>query len=145
MQVVADTNIVVAALLKKGDTRHILFSRQFEIFSPDRIIFEVLAHKEEFKQKGSMEEKEFQQAFELELENITIVPIEEYASFKEKALSLCPKGHEDDWPFLALALKTNCAIWSQDNGLKKQSTITIYSTAELLNELKPCKKEGMQK
>lgn len=132
MQVVSDTNIIVAAFLKKGDTRRLLFSKQFEIFSPDRIVFEILANKEEFKQKGNMNEDEFQQALELELENIVIIPIEEYSLFKKKALSICPSGHEDDWPFFALALKLNCALWSNDLALKKQSDISVYSTTELL-------------
>jgi predicted nucleic acid-binding protein len=96
MQLVADTNILVAALLKKGGTRKLVFSKEFQIFSPDRTVAEILNHKEEFKQKGSMLEQEFQLALELELENISIAPIEDYASLKQKALALCPKKHEKD-------------------------------------------------
>jgi len=60
MQLAADTNIVVASLLRKGKTRALLFSKRFEVFSPDRIEAEILRHKEEFKKKASLSEEEFQ-------------------------------------------------------------------------------------
>ncbi|MDD5162774.1 MAG: PIN domain-containing protein [Candidatus ainarchaeum sp.] len=135
MQLVADTNILVASLLRKGDTRKLLFSKVFELFAPESITLEILAHKEEFKQKGSMTESEFETALALELENVTILPVEEYGLLKQKALELCPKGHEDDWPFIALALKINCALWTQDSALKKQSQVKVFNTTELLKEL----------
>lgn len=134
MQLVTDTNILVAALLKKGETRKLLFSKKFELFAPDNISAEILNHKEEFRQKGSMAEKEFQTALELILENVLIVPIEEYVSFKQKALSLAPKGHKNDWPFLALALKLSSPLWSNDIALKKQTKVKIHTTTELLKQ-----------
>ena len=82
-----------------------------------------------------MAEQEFRMALELELENATAVPVEEYAPFKQKALSPCPKGHEGDWPFLALALKLGCPLWSNDSALKKQSTVKAFSTDDLASEL----------
>jgi len=135
MQLVADTNIVVAALLRKGDTRSFLFSKKVELFSPDRIGIEILNHKEEFLKKASMNESQFRQALELLLEEVSIIPVEEYSSLNQKALSLCPKGHEDDWPFFALSLKLSCPLWSNDSALKNQSTIKVYSTTDLLNQL----------
>jgi predicted nucleic acid-binding protein len=135
MQLVADTNVLVAALLRKGDTRKLLFSKKFEIFSPDRVITEILDHKQEFMQKGSMLEQEFQQALELELENVTVTPIEEYGQLKQKALVLCPKGHEKDWPFIALALKLDCPLWSNDSALKRQTGVQAFSTTDLLKKI----------
>ena len=135
MQLVADTNVVVAALLRKGDTRSLLFSKKVELFSPDRIGIEILNHKEEFMKKASMSESQFQQALELLLGELSIIPVEEYSSLKQKALSLCPKGHENDWPFLALSLKLSCSLWSNDSALKNQPEVKVYSTAELLKQL----------
>ncbi|MDO8625461.1 MAG: PIN domain-containing protein [Candidatus Diapherotrites archaeon] len=137
MQLVADTNILVASMLRKGDTRKLLFSKKYEVFTPDETRIEILDHKEEFKQKGRMTEEQFQLALETELQNTTILPTEEYVSFKQKALSLCPQGHEDDWPFLALALKIDCALWSNDSALKKQSVIPVVTTTELLSKPEP--------
>lgn len=136
MRLVADTNIIVASLLRKGQTRNLLFSKRLQLFSPDSVQLEILRHKEEFKQKGSMTEQQFLASLELELENISIVPIEEYCSLKQKALSLCPKGHEEDWPFIALALKIECPLWSNDTALKKQAAIKVYTTTELLQKIR---------
>ncbi len=74
MQLVLDTNILVASLLRKGPTRAVLFSRAFELFSPDHIVAEVMRNKEEFKKKSSTNEGEFLGSLELTLENITVVP-----------------------------------------------------------------------
>ena len=41
-----------------------------------------------------------------------------------------------DTQYLALALKLNCAIWSNDKKLKKQDKVKIFSTEDLKNELK---------
>lgn len=135
MQVIADTNVLVAAFLRKGATREILFSKKLEIFSPDKITAEMLVHKEEFKQKGNMTEREFHEALELLLENITIIPVEDYGSLKRRALAFCPEGHQNDWPFFALALKLNCPLWSNDKALKSQPKVVVYSTTELLDKI----------
>ena len=132
MQLVADTNAIVAAFLRQGDTRKLLFSKKFEVFSPERIRFEMLANKEEFKEKASMTGEEFHEALELEMEHITIIPVEEYKPFRKSALEICPEGHKDDWPFIALALHLNCSLWSNDKALKKQNKVKVYSTEELI-------------
>ncbi|MFQ5531630.1 MAG: PIN domain-containing protein [Candidatus Nanoarchaeia archaeon] len=41
----------------------------------------------------------------------------------------------DDSPYIALALKTNCPIWSNDKGLKHQSKVKILSTEDLIEIL----------
>ena len=41
----------------------------------------------------------------------------------------------DDVPYLALALKLGCAIWSNDKELKKQSVVKVYNTQEILQLL----------
>src|SRR3989344_3432685 len=135
MQFVVDTNIVVAALIRKGDTQKLLLSNLFEFFSPDLVSGEVLKHKLEFMQKASMNEAEFLSALELGFENIVVAPPEEYLQFKGKALSICPEGHKDDWPFIALALKLDCAVWSNDSALKRQQKIKVFSTAEMLKKI----------
>jgi predicted nucleic acid-binding protein len=42
---------------------------------------------------------------------------------------------EKDTHYVALALKLNCPIWSNDTDLKKQNKVKIYNTKELLEEL----------
>jgi len=41
--------------------------------------------------------------------------------------------------YIALALKLNCPIWSNDTDLKQQDRIKVYNTKELLEEFKNLK------
>ncbi|RLG24822.1 hypothetical protein DRN85_07025 [Methanosarcinales archaeon] len=43
----------------------------------------------------------------------------------------------DDIDLLALALKLNCPIWSQEKTFKSQSRIKVFSTSDLLSILSP--------
>jgi len=38
----------------------------------------------------------------------------------------------NDVPYLALALKLNCPVWSNDRKLKNQNAVRIYSTQEII-------------
>ena len=49
--------------------------------------------------------------------------------YVEEAEKLTPDP--DDMAYFALALKLNCAIWSNDKKLKDQNKIKIYNTHEL--------------
>lgn len=85
MLLVIDTSIAVAALLRSGGTRTLIFSENFTLFSPDWIKDEIMSHKQEFKEKGNMDEEEFIGALELLLENINTYPEEEYLRLKQTA------------------------------------------------------------
>ena len=63
---------------------------------------------------------------------IELVPIEEISSFVEKAKRISPD--EKDVPYIALALRKNISIWSNDKELKeKQDIIKVYNTQEILS------------
>lgn len=42
----------------------------------------------------------------------------------------------DDKMYFALALKLNIPIWSNDKELKKQKRVKVYTTEELIEEMK---------
>jgi len=66
-------------------------------------------------------------------EQIEIIPFEEFEDKYEEAEKISPDP--DDVPYLALALKLGCAIWSNDKELKKQSVVKVYNTQEILQLL----------
>jgi predicted nucleic acid-binding protein len=45
---------------------------------------------------------------------VTPVPAEVYAESEPKARQRLAGRDESDWPFVALALKLNCPIWTED-------------------------------
>ena len=59
-----------------------------------------------------------------------LVPFEEIKPFIEKAKAISPDVK--DVPYIALALKLNIAVWSNDGSLKeKQDTVKVYATHEI--------------
>jgi len=64
---------------------------------------------------------------------ITVVPKEEYSKFIEEAEEFSPDPK--DTLYLALALKLKCAVWSNDEKIKNQDKVKVYSTQDLKREL----------
>jgi predicted nucleic acid-binding protein len=67
-------------------------------------------------------------------EEINIVPAEEFKEFVPKAEKML-SGHIKDVPYLALALKLECPIFSGDKVLKRLSPVRVFSPRELLDSL----------
>ncbi|MFH1306852.1 MAG: PIN domain-containing protein [Candidatus Micrarchaeota archaeon] len=130
MELVADTNVVVSAVLKAGLTRNLLFNSSLDLCSPDFLSQELEKHKAEFVKKSGLEEDDYLEAVDLVLSNILQISFSDYRKFEAKAKEFSPDF--DDWPFFAVALCQNCSIWSDDKLLKKQKEIKIYITKEIL-------------
>ena len=65
------------------------------------------------------------------LGDVKIIPLEELKGFRKEALQLSPDP--DDAPYVALALKIGCGIWSNDRELKiKIKVIKVYSSKEIM-------------
>jgi len=65
---------------------------------------------------------------------MNLVPLDEFVSFVEKAEEISPDPK--DISYIALALKLNANIWSNDKDLKnKQNLVKVYSTNDLLKLL----------
>ncbi|MFH0955065.1 MAG: PIN domain-containing protein [Candidatus Micrarchaeota archaeon] len=131
MQVVVDSNVLISAILRSGETRRLLISRRFDFFCPDFARTEVEKHRIELIRKAKLSEQDFALVVDLVFRCVITIPFEEYVSFKPLALT-AGQPDESDWPFLALALKMNCPVWTNDAHFRKQSTVPIFSTTELL-------------
>ena len=68
------------------------------------------------------------------LKKINKIPKEEYEDKIKEAYEIMKDIDEKDTHYIALALKLNCPIWSNDNDLKKQNKVKVYNTKELLEE-----------
>ena len=131
MDLIVDANIIFAALIKEGITIEIILEPEIHLFAPEFIFEEILKYKEEIMKKTHRKEDELIALFELLKEKITFMPMKELDPFMVKAESISPD--EDDIPYIALALKLNIPIWSNDRNLKeKQNHVKVYSTKDLL-------------
>ena len=99
------------------------------MFTPEYIFTELEKHKEEILEKIERTTEEFFSLVETLKKRIAIIPFEELVPYVEEAEKLTPDP--DDMVYFALALKLNCAIWSNDKKLKDQNQIKVYNTHEL--------------
>ena len=130
MKLVADTNVIVAAILRPGITRSLLIHPGLLLYSPQHLAEELDEHKEELMQKSGLKEDAYCRVVNFVLTNVSVVPLTEYRNLKKEASGISPD--HDDWPFFAVAAHLSCPIWSNDKRLKKQKKVAIYSTEELV-------------
>lgn len=129
MDLVVDANVLFAALLKNSFSYHLLVGRKHHLFTPECIFIELEKHKEEILNKTERTTEEFFRVIEILQRRITLIPLEELTLYVKEAEKITPDP--DDMAYFALALKLNCALWSNDKELKKQDVIKVYSTHEL--------------
>ncbi len=133
MQLVVDSNILLAALLKPSITQRLLFSPSFSFLVPEFCVVEIRRQLPKFSRRMKKTTGETQQAFDVILSKVRVVPKEDYAAFKNQAISML--SDQDDWPFLALAIQLHCPIWSNDSGFQKQNICRVFTTNELMRYL----------
>lgn len=129
MDLVIDANVLFSVLIKDNFSYNFLFSGKFHLFTPEYIFTELEKHKEEILEKTERTTEEFFRLLETLKRRIVIIPLEELVPYVDEAEKLTPDP--DDMSYFALALKLNCAIWSNDKKLKDQNRIEIYNTHEL--------------
>src|SRR3989338_2505530 len=129
MDLVVDANVLFSALIKESFSFNLLFNGKFHLFTPEYIFTELEKHKEEILNKTERLEEEFFRLLETLKRRVIIVPLEELLPYVEEAEKITPDP--DDMTYFALALKLNCAIWSNDKKLKVQDKIKVYNTHEL--------------
>ena len=134
MDLVVDANILFAALIKEDITSELIFKLRLHLFAPEFILEEFEKYKEELKNKTGRTEEEFNRLIEVFERNVILFPKEEIKPFIERAKSISPDIK--DVPYMALALKLNIDIWSNDKDLKdKQKIVKVYPTHELIKKL----------
>lgn len=138
LPVVVDVNVVVSSLVIKGVpfTAFILnkLLRQFEFVAPELLLAEFEKHEERLLKETRLSRQEFSDVVELLFEEISLVPSSQFSEFLPSArVSL--SAHKKDAPYLALALKLNCPIFSGDKVLKKLSPVKVLSPREMLEKL----------
>ncbi len=137
MELVVDVNVVLSSLLTKGNSFKVfalndLFNR-FDFVAPKLLLIELEKHKEQIFRRSKMSRDIFDRTLTLALKQITFIPKSEFSEFLPKAKELLSE-HIKDSPYVALALKLDCPIFSGDKVLKKLSPVEILSPKEMLEK-----------
>lgn len=130
MDLIVDANIVFAALIRDGATIGIFLEPELHLFGPEFLFDEIEKHKHELARKTRRGQSELEELLILMRRRITIVPKEEFAHCMGYAERVSPDPY--DTVYLALAMRLEIPIWSNDKRLKEQDAVRVYSTKELL-------------
>ena len=131
MELIIDANVLMSALVKaKGFTYDLIFNDKIKLSAPELLLSEFEKHKEEITKKSNLSKEELDLFLSLISARIDLIPLSEFKNQIDHAERISPDP--DDTEYLALALKLNCPIWSNDKKLKEQEIIKIYSTEELI-------------
>lgn len=135
MQIVIDANELFSLMIKGSkSSKEIFLSKNIELIAPEFILEEFENNKEELLSKTHRTEIEFSQVLSIFKDRIKLIPESEFNNFLAEAENLFPE-HKKDSLYLALALKNNCPIWSEEKRLKTQNKIEIFNTRDLFDKL----------
>lgn len=136
MELVVDANILISGLIKNGITRELMLNNKLHLYTSDFIFIELLKHLKEIAKKAEMTIEKFTEMTEILIveSKLKTVTKDEVRSYIETANKISPDI--DDALYFSVALKLNCAIWSNDRELKNQNLVKIYSTSDLVEKLK---------
>ncbi len=136
MKLVIDTSILVGSLIKRG---YLLFtilriSRHFELLSPDFLIEELYSKAKKISNLSKLSKTEVEFAISVLTSFVKIVPKSEYQDRIDEAKELAKQFDYKDYPFIALALKLNVPIWTNDkpmivHGLKSGKYLALDTQA----------------
>lgn len=134
MKFIIDTNILVSSLLKDSTTREILLNESFEFYLPEIVLSEVNKYLPYIIQKSKLSNEEIKTLLNTFLENLYLVPFDEYKEKIDEGLKIMGDIDEKDTQFIALALTIqNDGIWSNDKHFNRQKKIQIYKTIDIIN------------
>jgi predicted nucleic acid-binding protein len=134
MDLVIDTNIIIAALLRRGTTRNLVFSSFLGLYAPEHITHEIAKYTQELMEKAGMDSDSFDAALSIVLSQISILPRSAFSHKLGEAAKICLQ-HPEDTPFVALAVHLNIPVWTHDKAFSRHKEIKTISTEELLRIL----------
>lgn len=136
MKIVLDTNILISALLKDSSTRKLVFEHSPLLYIPSYVLDEVREHENEIAKKSKLSVKEIHFLIKKLIKNSEVIPRENVMPFREKAKEIIQKIDPDDVLIIASALfLQESVIWSEDKALKKQHSVPVYNTQEIIDLL----------
>ena len=128
-----NTNVLFSFFGKSTTTRELIFLLSGRLISPEFAIKELYEHKDVITRKARISSEDFEVLISTLREHVMFVGEEFYAEFIPVALEITPD--KDDVDFIALSLKVNAPLWSNDKRLKEVNEVQVLTTKEVLKLL----------
>jgi len=136
MKLVIDTNRIMAGLIRDSGTRKIILHDSFSFFAPDYIETELAKHRSYLVKKAKIPEDGFDCLMDILLDNVILVPFEDFEHEYDRAMGIMGPVDENDAPFLAVGLALGIeGIWTEDRHFLRQDLLKVYSTGDLLEKI----------
>ncbi|MBI2449250.1 hypothetical protein HYV49_03050 [Candidatus Pacearchaeota archaeon] len=130
MKFVLDNNVLFSLMNPLSISSYLFSSINAEFIAPEFIKREINKYEKLCLSKSKLSEYEFEIRQKEIFELIEFFSESAYDELLTKVIkNLSDPG---DSPYLALALLTNSAIWSNDPHLKKQSLVPVLTTSDLV-------------
>lgn len=133
MRLVVDANVVISALLADSKTRELVVTLEPDLLTPGFLYEELENYESLVVEKSGMDPARVAQFVDLLFQYIDVVPVDEFASAIETADRAIGDTDPDDVLYLACAVATGAAIWSDDTDFEEQSLVEVYSTSDVLD------------
>ena len=137
MFIVIDTNIIIPAVLNRGNILNIFIKnfseKKFKFIAPNFLILEIGKHTQKIAKNTKFSNEEVLEMLEFVVGQITFIPDEDFKDKIDEAREIL-KEHKKDVSFLALALAFNCKILSGDKIFKQFCQDKVKTPKELLSE-----------
>ena len=138
MKCVIDVNVIISAVLGVGNSSNVFalnsIFNKFNFISPEFVFIEIGKHSEEIMKRTKFSQEEMKSVLDFIVKQITFISEEQYADKIKEAKEML-KDHQKDSPYLALALKMDCLIFSGDKTLKKLIPNRIINPKEMLDKM----------
>ena len=115
MNLVIDTNRIMAGLLRDSTSRKIILHDSFSFYAPDYLGTEIRKHRLYLMKKAKIPGPDFDLLMHTLLEHVILVPFEDFEHEYEHAMQIMEMIDENDAPFLAVGLAMGIgSIWTED-------------------------------
>ena len=136
MELVVDTNVVVAGFLRSTTTRELLLDQRLVLWAPEYLLTEaerVLLTPRLRRRLGSLSPPDVRVVLSQLTSRIQILPTSAFRLKLPDAKALV--ADPEDASFIALALHLQLPLWSNDAPLRAQRVVHVYTTEDVLSLL----------
>ena len=136
MELVVDTNVLVAGFLRSALTRELLLDERLALWAPEYLLTEaerVLLTPRLRRRLGSLSPQDIRVLLTQLTARMRILPTSTFRLKLPEAKALV--ADPEDAPFVALALHLRLPLWSNDAPLRAQRVVCVYTTDDVLSLL----------
>lgn len=133
MKLVIDANVVISALIADSKTRELIVTLEPDLLTPAFVLDEIENYEDLIGEKSGMKPDRVAQFIDLLFQYIEIVPVDDFSPAIERADAAIGDTDPNDVLYLACAIASDAAIWSDDSDFDNQDLVDTYSTSDVVN------------